>query len=100
MIRRQTIAFALVGAAAAVVLTLAGRPAAALTIENYSGAGNGPANGWVDLNYNDPNKKPSQDGDKRTLDNSGPRVFFGPSGGANQGFNPNQYFSPNYLMGK
>lgn len=99
MTRRQTILFALAGAAAAGLVALAERPAVALTIENYSGAGNGPANGWTDLNYNDPNKKPSKDGDKRTLD-TGPRVFFGPSGGANQSFSPNQYFQPNYLMGK
>jgi len=100
MIRRQTLLFALAGVAAAAFVAFADRPATALTIENYSGAGNGPANGWTDLNYNDPNKKPSRDGDKRTLDNNGPRVFFGPTGSANQGFSPNQYFQPNYLMGK
>jgi len=100
MTRRQTVLLALAGAAAAGFVALAERPAVALTIENYGGAGNGPANGWVDLNYNDPNKKPSRQGDKRTLDDTGPRIFFGPSGSANQNFNPNQYFSPNYLMGK
>lgn len=99
MNRRQTALFALAAAAVAAFLALADRPARALTIENYSGAGNGPGSGWVDLNYTDPNKKPSKDGDKRTLD-TGPRIFFGPSGGANQNFNPNQYFTPNYLMGK
>jgi len=100
MIRRQTVIFAVAAITATAFVALTGRPAQALTIENYSGAGNGPANGWVDLNYNDPNKKPTRDGDKRTLDNTGPRVFFGPSGTANQNFSPNQYFSPNYLMGK
>ncbi|RDV03362.1 hypothetical protein [Undibacter mobilis] len=99
MTRRQTAILAGFAVAAAIVAA-AGRPASALTIENYGGANNGPANGWVDLNYNDPNKKPSRDGDKRTLDNNGPRVFFGPSGSANQNFSPSQYFSPNYLMGK
>ena len=100
MIRRQTVLFALAAAAATAFVALADRPAQALTIENYGGAGDGPAKGWVDLNYADPNKKPSRDGDKRTLDNTGPRVFFGPSGSANQNFSPNHYFSPNYLMGK
>ncbi|WP_137045960.1 hypothetical protein [Pseudolabrys sp. FHR47] len=99
MTRRQTVLLALAGAAAAAFVMLADHPAVALTLENYSGAGNGPANGWTDLNYNDPNKKPSKDGDKRTLD-TGPRIFFGPSGSANQNFSPSQYFQPNYLMGK
>lgn len=102
MTRRQTVFFAgLATISLTAAVTLASGPATALTIENYSGAsGSGTGSGWVDLNYNDPNKKPARDGDKRTLNDNGPRVFFGPTGSANQGFNPGQYFTPNYLMGK
>ncbi len=99
MFRRQTVSFALAGAAVAAFLALTDRPAQALTIENYGSGASDARSGWVDLNYNDPNKKSPRDGDKRSLD-SGPRVFFGPSNSANQNFNPNHYFSPNYLMGK
>jgi hypothetical protein len=100
MFRRQTIVFALAGVAATALVALADRPAQALTIENYGGAGNGPANGWTDLDYSDRSRKSSRDGDKRTLEDNNPRFKFGPSGNANQNFNPNHYFSPNYLMGK
>lgn len=100
MIRRQTVAIiALAGSAAAALTAFAAQPARALTIENYSGA-SGTGSGWVDLNYTDPDKKPARDGDKRKLEDSGPRFKFGPSEGAARRFDPNSYFTPNYLMGK
>lgn len=106
MIRRQPAFFAALFAgiaAAAACTALSAGPAQALTIENYQGAGSGPANGWVDLNYSDPNRKAPKDGDKNNLQ-GGPgstNFKFGPSEPAfNNRFNSNSYFSPNYLMGK
>ena len=99
---RSTTFFALAGiAGAALVVAFAAKPAQALTFENYQGASGANGSGWVDLNYDDPNKKPSRGGDaSKTYQNGNTTLKFGPSGSANRNFNPNSYFSPNYLMGK
>lgn len=99
---RTTSLFALAGiAAAALVAGFVAKPAQALTFENYQGANGSNANGWVDLNYDDPNKKPSKSTDpSKTYQNGNTTLKFGPAGGGSMPFNPNSYFSPNYLMGK
>jgi hypothetical protein len=99
---RTTTLFALAGVtAAALVAAFAAKPAQALTFENYQGASGGSSNGWVDLNYDDPNKKPSKSNDpSKTYQNGNTTLKFGPAGGGPMPFNPNSYFSPNYLMGK
>ena len=99
---RTTTLFALAGiAAAAAIALLAPRPAQALTFENYQGSSGSNANGWVDLNYDDPDKKPSKSNDpSKTYQNGNTTLKFGPAGSGATPFNPNSYFSPNYLMGK
>ncbi|MBS0248233.1 MAG: hypothetical protein JSR61_16580 [Proteobacteria bacterium] len=99
---RSTTVFALAGiAAAAALVALAARPAQALTFENYQGASGANGSGWVDLNYDDPNKKPSRDENgNRSYQSGNTTLKFGPTGSANRNFSPNSYFSPNYLMGK
>ncbi|MBS0535227.1 MAG: hypothetical protein JSR72_14310 [Proteobacteria bacterium] len=99
---RSTTVLALAGiAAVAVAAGFAATPAKALTFENYQGASGGSANGWVDLNYDDPNKKPTRNSNgNKTYQNGNTTLQFGPSGGSSLQVNPNSYFTPNYLMGK
>ena len=99
---RSTTFLALAGIAAAAAITaFAARPAKALTFENYQGASGGSANGWVDLNYDDPNKKPARtDNGNKAYQNGNTTLQFGPAGGSSLRVNPDSYFTPNYLMGK
>ena len=99
---RSTIFLAFAGIAMAVVVAgFAAAPARALTFENYQGASGGSANGWVDLNYDDPNKKPTRtDNGNKPYQNGNTTLQFGPTGGSSHNVNPNSYFTPNYLMGK
>lgn len=101
---RSTTFLALAGiAAAAALAAFAAQPAKALTFENYQGASGGSANGWVDLNYDDPNKKPSRtDNGNKAYQSGNTTLQFGPAGGGGSSLrvNPDSYFTPNYLMGK
>jgi hypothetical protein len=100
---RSTILLAFAGIATAVVVAgFAAAPARALTFENYQGASGGSANGWVDLNYDDPNKKPTRnDNGNKAYQNGNTTLQFGPAGGfSSRNVNPDSYFTPNYLMGK
>lgn len=100
---RTSTLFAMAGiAAAALVAGFAAKPAQALTFENYQGASGGGSNGWVDLNYDDPNKKPTSKSDdpRKGYESGNTTLKFGPAGGGSVPFNPNSYFAPNYLMGK
>jgi len=100
---RSTAFLALAGiAAGAALAAFAAQPAKALTFENYQGASGGSANGWVDLNYDDPNKKPARTDNGSKYQNGNTTLQFGPAGGGASSLrvNPDSYFTPNYLMGK
>lgn len=96
-------AFPLAGIAAlALVASLGATPAQALTFENGEKPAAGRA-GWQDLDYVDPAKKQGLNSEQNPSGaNRGQSgFFFGSSQGrANQNFNPNQYFTPNNILGK